>query len=377
MDNKRVLFISAPIGAGHIRAAQAVSQRLSQDYGCQSELCNIFDFLPPAVGQTVLKTYLKILDTFPQAYGAMYGWGNQSRLALFGRELVSKMLARRMLAYIQKFQPGAIVCTHATPAGLVAWLKRNNLLTVPAAGIVTDFIVHRLWVYQEMDYYFVAHPAMSQFLHSYGIAPASVAVTGIPVNDSFSQPCDKSQLFTKLNLSPNHKTIMIMGGGAGVLPIDEIVKAGNQIDQPLQFITIAGKNQSLYQKLSATAASSKHPVKVLGYIDNVHEYMSIADIFVSKPGGMSAAEALAKGVPLVIFRPIPGQEEANTRFLLDNRAALRADSLAELQDKIIRLLSNDTELACLRQQARLLGRPDAASNIAAILEKNYFPSTRH
>jgi len=372
-NSKRVLFISAPVGAGHIRAAQAVSRMLNVNHDCHTELCNIFDLFHPVIGKTILNTYLKTLDVFPDLYGSMYGWGNRSNLALAGRELVSQAFAGRMLKYINKFQPTAIVCTHATPAGLVAWLKKKKLITIPAAAVITDFVVHRLWVYPEFDHYFVAHSAMVRYLSQYGITPQSVFVTGIPVSEHFVQPCDKHQVLDKLKLAADRKTILIMGGGAGVLSMDEIVQLCNQLDSPVQLVAVAGKNEQLYWKLVRLEATCRHPVKALGYVANVHELMCIADLLISKPGGMSAAEALVKGLPLVVYRPIPGQEDANTRYLIDNAAACRADSLPELKNLLIRLLDdNNSEMLHLRQQSTLLGQPEAAQKIAKIIAECYF-----
>lgn len=374
MTNNNVLFMSAPIGAGHIRAAQAVSQMLKiTNPACKTELCNVFDFFHPAIGQTILKSYLRLLDIFPQAYGSMYSWGNQSQMALLGRDLISRLLARRMANYICNFQPSVIVCTHATPAGLVAWCKKNGLLTVPAIGIITDFVIHRLWVYPEFDHYFVAHTGMVEYLSKYGIAHKSVTVSGIPISLAFSQPIDSSQVLRNLNLSQDRKTILLMGGGAGVLPMDRILEMCMEIDKPLQFITIAGNNRQLYRKLMRMATSSKHPVRVLGYIDNVHEIMSAVDLLISKPGGMTVSEALALGVPLIIYRPIPGQEEANTSYLLARRAALRADSLPELKTILQNLMAGEqAELSRLQHQAAALGCPDATKSIAEFLVKKYF-----
>lgn len=371
---KKILFITAPIGAGHIKAAQAVSQTITASHpDLQTEICNVFDFFHPIIGNTILKTYLKILGIFPQAYGAMYSWGNQSELALYGREIVSRFLARRMVNYIDSFQPSVIVCTHATPAGLVAWSKRKGLLSVPAAAIITDFVIHRLWVYPEMDRYFVSHENMVEYLNGYGITRKSVTITGIPVGTPFGRPCDRVEVLKSLTLHQDRKTILIMGGGAGILPMDEILEMCDQLDKPLQFIAIAGKNKQLYNKLSKFESNSKHPIKVLGYVDNVNEIMSAADVLISKPGGMSTSEALALGLPLIIYRPIPGQEEANTRYLLDNKAALRADSLPELMAVMRNLLFADNdELVNLQQQAVRIGRPNAANDIAEFLVKDYF-----
>lgn len=366
---RRVLFISAPIGAGHIRAAQAVSQILREKHAYQTELCNVFDFFPQLIGTTILAVYLKILDIFPALYAAAYSWGNQSKMALLGRELISRFLAKRMLQYIDKFQPAIIVCTHATPAGLVAWLKKRGLITVPTMAVITDFVVHRLWVYPEVDYYFVAHEAMSGYLQQHEITAQAITVTGIPIDSSFSQTTNKSELLAKLGLVPERKIIMIMGGGAGALPIASIVNVCEQIDEPLQLIAITGKNQVLYRELMQLAQGSKHAVKVLGFVDNVHEFMSVADLLISKPGGMSSAEALAKGLPLVIFRPIPGQEEANTQFLLNSRVAIRADSLSDLKELLMQLFNDKHSLTNLRNQAYLLSRPNAAQEIAAIIDK--------
>lgn len=371
---KKILFITAPIGAGHIKAAQAVSQTIKAIHpDFQTEICNVFDFFHPTIGNTILKTYLKILGIFPQAYGAMYSWGNQSSLALYGREIVSQFLARRMVDYINSFQPSVIVCTHATPAGLVAWSKRKGLLNVPAAAIITDFVIHRLWVYQEIDHYFVSHEKMVEYLNKYAIAREAVTVTGIPVSTVFSQPSNRVAILKRLTLHQDRKTILIMGGGAGILPMDEILERCVELDKPVQFIAIAGKNKQLYNKLSKFESSTKHPIRILGYVDNVDELMSVADILISKPGGMSTSEALALGLPLIIYRPIPGQEEANTRYLLDNKAALRADSLPELMAVIQTLMfEGNDELLNLQQQAIRIGRPNAAKDIAKFLVKNYF-----
>ncbi len=374
MASNSVLFISAPIGSGHIRAAQAVGHLLKiTKPDCRIELCNVFDFFHPVLGQTILKTYLKALNLFPQAYGSVYSWGNESRLALAGREVISQLLARRMVNYINSFQPSVVVCTHATPAGLIAWCKQKGLLTVPAAAVITDFVVHRLWVYPELEHYFVAHDGMAEYLGKCGIAREAVTVTGIPVGQVFSRAGNREQILKQLKLDCGKRTILLMGGGAGLLPMEEILTACRQIDRPMQFIAVAGNNQQLYHKLARLAAGAGHAVRVLGYTDTIHELMSAADLLISKPGGMSTAEALALGVPLIIYRPIPGQEEANTQFLLANRAAVRADSLSDIITILESLfLAAGDELTNLRLRAAGLGRPKAANAIADFLITNYF-----
>jgi processive 1,2-diacylglycerol beta-glucosyltransferase len=225
MSKKKVLFISAPIGSGHTKVAQAVGKALcTQNDDVEIKIANLFDFFNSTLGNLMLKLYLKVLDTFPQLYAKAYSWGNNSRLALVGRGLISRYLAKRMYSFISNYNPTAIVCTHATPAGLSAYLIRKGQLQIPVFAVVTDFVVHRLWVYQEITHYFVAHEDMKNYLNVFGVKPVKIQISGIPVDENFTLWTDREKTLKKLNLYGNIKTILVMGGGAGVLPMKEIVK---------------------------------------------------------------------------------------------------------------------------------------------------------
>lgn len=370
----RVLFISAPIGAGHLRAAQAVKKALEiyGDTEIESRIANIFDFFHPSIGKMILSVYLKILKVFPQAYGAAYGWGNTSSLALLGRELVSRFLAGRMHRYIEKYNPSIIVCTHATPAGLIAYLLRKEKIHVPAVAVVTDYVVHRLWIYPEIHQYIVANSHLKEILCREGIQESKIQCMGIPVDVQFTQPVDHRAVLEKLSLQPFHSTLLIMGGGAGLLPMDNILEIVNRLDYPLQVLVITGNNKEMYCRLKK--CQYKHPTRIFGYVDNVHELMSISDLIITKPGGLTAAEALSKGLPMLIYRPIPGQEEANTRQLLQLGAAVQADTLCQLETRLVELLiNNPQDLKRLSENAAAAGRANSAllvsQYIISLLEK--------
>ncbi|BBB93200.1 MAG TPA: glycosyltransferase [Methylomusa anaerophila] len=374
MAPNKVLFISAPIGAGHTRAAQAVSDVIIDHYpDVETCICNVFDFFSPQFGELLLKGYLKILEYYPQAYGRMYDWGNASGMALYSRDLLSRYLAGRMFKFIADYQPTVIVCTHATPAGLVAWLVRQGKINIPAAAVITDYVVHRLWIYREIARYYVADILLRDSMIQQGVEPSSIGITGIPVLPVFTQKLNKQQTRKKLGLKEDLKTILIMGGGAGVLPMEQILSLCNNLDVSLQLVLVTGKNTTLYDKLNKLKNTLRRPAHIYGYVDNVYELMAAADIFVSKPGGMSAAEAMATGLPLIIFRPIPGQEEANTRFLTKNGVAVCADSLADLKLILHRLLINNPEqLGIISRQALNMAKPNAAYSIVDDIAKNYF-----
>lgn len=362
----RILFISAPVGAGHIRAAQAVSSALCKhNVHIETKIANVFDFFNPFIGKAILNVYLKILKIFPQLYGMAYSWGNESYLALAGRKIISGYLARRMEAYISQYNPDVIVCTHATPAGLVAHLIKKKKISIPVVAVVTDFVVHRLWIYPEIQHYIVANGAMRDFLVEYGIKHNDIEVMGIPVDEKFSLVTVKEQIVRELQFDPNIKTILIMGGGAGMLPMDEIILCCENIDIALQLIVITGNNKSIYNKLVNLQPRLRKTVRILGYVNNVNELMSVSDLIISKPGGMTCAETLCQGLPMLIYRPIPGQEEANTNYLVKCQAALRADSLEEIQKIIKRLFVDEPEhLIVLQQNALASSQPMAAQRIA-------------
>ena len=362
----KVLFISAPVGAGHIRAAQAIISALHKgETSAQTKMANVFDFFNPSIGKIILNTYLKILEVFPKLYGMAYSWGNESYLALLGRRIVSAYLANHMEKYIMEYNPAVIVCTHATPAGLIAHLVRKNKLTIPVVAVVTDFVVHRLWIYPEIKHYIVADRAMGDILTQNGIEGHCIQVMGIPVDEKFSLVPDRQSTLDKLQFSEMNKTILIMGGGAGMLPMTEIVACCEKIDTTLQIIVVTGNNKKIYKKLNDLQPKLHNKVKILKYVDNINELMAISDLIISKPGGMTSAESLCRGLPMIIYKPIPGQEEANTHYLIKCGAALRADSLAEIQTIITRLLVEDPEqLTALQQNALAISHPQSAKEIA-------------
>ena len=362
----RILFISAPVGAGHIKAAEAVRLALCKyNVHIETKMANVFDFFNPFIGKTILNIYLRILEKFPQMYGMAYNWGNESYLALAGRKIISSYLARRMEKYILQYNPSVIVCTHATPAGLVAFLIKKKMVNITVVAVVTDFVVHRLWIYPEIQRYIVANSTMRDFLVQYGIQNNNIEVMGIPVDEKFSVVPDKEHILNELQLNLNVKTILIMGGGAGMLPMDDIVQCCENIDMILQIIVVTGNNRKMYNELLKLQPMLRKKVKILGYVDNINELMSVSDLIISKPGGMTSAETLCQGLPMLIYRPIPGQEEGNTNYLVQCRAALRVDCLEEIQVIIKRLFIEEPEqLMALKQNALAISQPIAAKKIA-------------
>lgn len=377
--NARVLFISAPFGSGHTRAAQAVCTALKElNPSIKTEIANVFDFINPFVGKMIIRVYLKILQWVPGLYGGMYGWGDSSKVALLTRECINRFFAHRMYSYIKKYQPTCIVCTHATPAGLIEYLIKQRMIAIPTMAIITDFVVHRWWVYPLINEYFVANQEMRDYLAQCGIDYNRSYQTGIPVHSAFLQKPDISYLYEDLKLNRGDKTILIMGGGAGVLPMDKILEECDKLGEGVQFIVVTGNNRTMFKKLLALQESLRHTVRVLAYVDYVDKLMQMAHVLISKPGGMTSTECLCRELPMIIFHPIPGQEEANTDYLVEHNLAIRADCVAEVKTVLEDVLEDYNIINQVKENMTKWSKPHSAKIIAShILDKHKDIDQKH
>lgn len=363
--NTWIVILTTSFGAGHLKAAQAIEQAVRQSNSAvQTKLLDSLVTTAPRLTGLIMRCYLRIIAFMPLLYGLLYGWGNCSKTALWGRKLLSMRLAviaRRQLA---AFPPQAVICTHASPAGAVCYLKKQGLLVAPIIAVVTDFVVHRLWIYDEVDIYAVAHEMLAQKLIDNGVNPAKIRITGIPIAAKFSCSINKVAVRRQLGLVEGLPVILIMGGGTGALPLDRMAAEFSHSSSHVQLLVVAGHNKPLRERLSGMAKNM--PITVFGFVDNIHELMAVSDVIITKPGGLSTAEALAMGIPMVLFRPIPGQEEGNARFLINAGAACYADDVQALPSVVEKLLQDCAQLQGMRRKAAELAKPDAAQAVAVI-----------
>ncbi|MBU2702026.1 2-amino-4-hydroxy-6-hydroxymethyldihydropteridine diphosphokinase [Sporomusaceae bacterium BoRhaA] len=363
----KIMFMTVPIGAGHMRAAQAVEQAVNElakkENSCITTVqYNLFDFLPQKLTNKVLSIYLAMLSWCPSVYGGLYEWGNESALALLGRNLFNRFIAWRMRRAVLDFRPDMIVCSHASAAGVASQLIRKKVYQVPIVAVVTDFVVHRFWIYSEVTHYFVALEKLKQYLVDHAIQTEQISVTGIPIDLSFENPMDRNILQQKIKLNPAVFTVLIMGGGQGAFPLVKLVQLIDSLDFPVQIIVVAGNNTAAFEQLNQLKLKVQHQLTVYGFVNIVHELMAVADLLITKPGGLTTAEALAAQLPLLIYHPIPGQEQANTQHLLDEGAAMLAENLTELKQCLVRFEKHFSRPKKVQQQKG--GQNHAARQIA-------------
>ncbi len=353
-----VLLLSAPIGSGHKLAAEAIEQVLTGRDDVQVVHGSVFDFFPHFLGSAFLHTYLWILKCCPWLYRLAYSWGNQKDGSLWLRGLLNRLLAYLGGSYLRSVHPDAVVATHATPAGIVRYYKAQQP-GLWLGAVVTDFTIHRWWVCDGVDTYFIADELLRDKLQT----TAEVCAFGIPVRQQFLHH-NKAACRRRFGWEADERVCLLMGGGEGLLPMEDIIKALQRAHiARLRLIAVTGHNEELAQRLSVYGGDS---IEIYGFREDVPQLMAGADLIITKAGGLTSAEVLAADLALVIYKPLPGQEEGNAAFLQEHCGAFVARSLDELT-AYIQGSSENVQLSSLRTQH---AHPLAAQQIADyILQK--------
>jgi processive 1,2-diacylglycerol beta-glucosyltransferase len=368
---RRILVLSASVGAGHMRAAEAVELALRQ-LAPQATVKNVDVMtLTNAVFRRIYaKSYLDLVNKSPHVLGYFYdlmdqpsrsGKNRTDRLRL----AVEKLNLRPFLRFLESEPWDVIVNTHFLPAEIIASLRKNEKLHVPQVTATTDFETHRLWVNQPCDHYFTATEEGARYLQHWGVPAENITVTGIPIHPLFSEPKDRTACLTKHGLSGDRPVILQMAGGFGVGPIEKLYRALLDVELPLGVLVVSGRNETVKTQLEAVPVTSRHHAKILGYSRDIDELMTCADLVMSKPGGLTTSETLARGAGMIIVNPTPGQEYRNSDFLLENGAAIKVNNIGTLAYKITTFLREPSRLEQLKANARRLAKPRAAFAVAA------------
>lgn len=370
----RVLFLSAAVGAGHARAAEALETAFMETYSTRlkSKIIDSFRYTNPLLSKVVINTYMEIIKVTPAVYRYLYQRAEDADSMSEFNKLLNNMLATKLKKLIIDFRPDIVICTHAFPCGVMSVLKKKANLKFPIVGIITDFTVHGFWIYPNIDLYIVAHQELKNHLIQRGLSPQNVAVTGIPISPKFNDQLDSIALKKRLNLDLEKLTVMVMGGGLGFGPVEEIVKEINRSNLPLQAIVIVGKNKSLSKKLEDLSKQVTFPLKVFGYVNNIHELMEVSDLLITKPGGLTSAEALSKNLPMLIVNPIPGQEEKNSDFLLSHKVALQIHSLSQLKYTLEQFFQRPEIFQEMKEETKKLSKPNSAREVVELINKSFF-----
>lgn len=365
---QRVLIVSVKAGAGHLRAAAALEETLQTSCpGVETKNIEALEFTSKAFRSSFTGMYERLARDLPSVWGYIYETMERKSVDSRVKKLVAlsdQFNSRKLWSAVEDFDPDAVVCTHYFPAETIGAKRAKGKLDARVYVTLTDYDIHTMWIQDGVDRYFVATDAMEHALRSKGIGDADVGVTGIPIMPVFAKDFPpRTEMRRRLGLETETPTVLMSAGGFGLSGIDTLVGELADAAESVQILGIAGRNKKLETQLRTAAESRPRRIVPYGFVDNMHELMAASDIVVGKPGGLTSSEALALGCPMVVFNPIPGQEERNADYLLEEGVALRAHSPAELVYKVSRLLADTERLERMRNATARIARPCAARDI--------------
>jgi len=349
----KVLVFSATFGNGHLRAAEAVIEGIrSKEPSAKIIHLDFGDFLGIRFNAIIKNIYSEMIKYIPKLWGKLYYKTAKVQPQSLSQRFLNKLGRRDLLKYIQVFKPDFILCTYPTVSSILAQLRLEQLLQVPVITVITDYTVHSHWVHQGVDGYVVACTEVKESLMSWEINAQRIYVTGIPVSPKFEVEMDRGHIITKLGLKSDLPTFLVMGGSYGVLKsAKRICKKLADSLIPVQAIIVCGKNKKLYLSLEEVMAHGRNPMIRFEFVNNVEELMSVSDLIITKAGGLTVSEALTMHLALVIYKPIPGQEEENAYFVQRKGAGCVASNEKELEQLLNRFLRYPEEIGKMRKKA--------------------------
>jgi processive 1,2-diacylglycerol beta-glucosyltransferase len=374
MSKQRVLILSASAGTGHVRAAQALEKVFAQDERVAAVRHeDTLKFTNKLFQKAYSDLYMKLVRDAPTLLGWFYRssdepWKNDKLRVQFER-----LNTGPLVKMIRDFNPQITVCTHFTPAGIIGHLISRGELDARLSVVITDMDAHAMWLTRVFHRYFVMLDETKAHLEALGVPGERITISGIPIDPVFSAPIDCAAVRREHGLDPGKTTLLLSAGALGVGPTELIVERLKHLKHDAQTIVICGKSEEVKGRVEAAVGPEEHRFCILGYTNRMHELMQSSDLFIGKPGGLTTSEALACGLPMAVFSPIPGQEERNADHLLEEGAGIRCNELTTLPFKIDRLLSNPDRLAAMRRTARAMGRPHAARTIVDTLLDDRLP----
>lgn len=363
----KVLLMTVSTGQGHHQAAKATVSALEQR-GAECNILDVYEYISPAYSDSLSKGYLLSTKVSPREYGWVYRQaeknGTLTNPFSLGK-LVNVMLSSKLTDYLEEFQPDAIVCTHVLAAHLVTVLRHKGYLRqVPTVGIVTDFTLHPFWEDTVIDYYITPSHLMNLQLAKRGLPLQKVVPLGIPIGEQFSRRLSKSEARSRLGIA-DKDTVLVMSGSMGYGNIAKTIEELDSVPLDFQVLCVCGNNHRAKKKIDRMIPRKR--VYNYGYVNQVDVMMDAANCIVSKPGGLTTSEALAKGLFMVVMNPIPGQEERNGEFLVNNGVALRVSKTVSLDEAVYQVLTNEWRKERGGELIGYLGKPQAASDLAEFL----------
>lgn len=366
----KCMIFSITAGQGHNQTAKVMSDYLRQ-IGVESSYMDVYEYINPLLSKAVSDIYLMSTKNIPKIYGGIYRICEKRDTAKDGTmhglpKITTTLLARRLLKLVRQEDPDVIICTHIFAALLVSYLSGHIDVKSKTIGIVTDFTIHPYWEDTRLDYYVTASELLTNQGVKKGIPAKKFLPIGIPIDPKFSHSLSREEACRQLRI-PNKRTILVMSGSMGFGNVLKEIEELDRLEMDFQLVSICGNNKRLKKKIDGLAL--RREIFNYGYVHNVDVFMDAADCIITKPGGLTTSEALAKGLPMIMTNPVPGQEDRNVEFLSNAGAAIKTSKTFPIDDAIYLLFLNEHRRKLLDQAIAFLGKPNSTKDLAEFVQK--------
>ncbi|WP_168198323.1 MGDG synthase family glycosyltransferase [Crassaminicella thermophila] len=361
-----ILFFTVSAGEGHNQVSKTVAGYIKRRHpNHHIKIIDTFNYIHPNLHKIIIETYMKSIKYMPALYRFLYNRSEvtDSSISDVSEFLNKILLSRKLSKLLTDFKPDVIVCTHPFPAEALSVMKRKGKINIPLVTILTDYTIHPSWINKEVDYYIFPSENLAYKIPYLKIPYEKAKFFGIPVDEKFNITHNRSKLCNSFEIE-NTFTALIMGGGLGLGNITETLNYLFAYDIDIQLLVVTGKNEELYRYLSRIQRPN---VKIFGFMNNIDELMSVSDIIITKPGGITVTESLIKELPIIITSKLPGQEERNTEFILNNSIGMVANSPNSLIFCINMLKEDKEKYNFFKQNMSRLKKPNATRDISNFL----------
>ncbi|KZM55065.1 diglucosyl diacylglycerol synthase [Aeribacillus pallidus] len=360
LKDPKILILTANYGNGHIQVAKTLEQSLHKMGINNVKVSDLISESHPIMAEITRYLYLKSFSIGKQFYRLFYySVDKMSNKRIMN--LYLKLGHRKLNQLVREINPDIIINTF--PISVVPEYRTRTGVFIPTFNVLTDFCLHRVWVHKNIDKYYVSCDDVKEKLTMLNIHPALVKVTGIPIRPQFEEKMETIDLYKKYNLDPNKKTLLIATGAHGVLKnVKDLCESFFTRDD-MQIVVVCGNNQSLKDELEPLQYIHPDRIKVFGYVERIDELFRICSCMITKPGGITLSEAAALKVPLILYKPVPGQERENADLFAAKGAAVVINKLEKVQETVNDLFNHPEKMKKMKMSIAELYRPNAADTI--------------
>jgi len=368
----KILIFYASYGGGHLSAAKSIKQYLDENYiDTETKLVDCVEYINKGLNTITTFAYKEMAKKAPWAWGEIYDHSQKGAMSHLSSG-ANKFMSIKLNKLFEEFNPDIVISTHPFASQMTACLKEKGKTNCILASVMTDFASHDQWLVgsKYIDHIFVSHEGMKKDIISKGIPASKIHATGIPLSNRFLEHFNRKEIKSSFDLDYNKKTILFFGGGEFGLGKEKTLKILksfiNNIHDEYQIIAISGKNEKMQIKFEELVGNNPN-VQVYGYTNEVPELMSISDLVVTKPGGLTITEALASGLPIVVINPIPGQEVENAEFLEKKGVAVWIRKTENPFDAVKELLGNPEQIKHMKIRSKLMAKKNSTKDICKII----------